>query len=59
MIFPAGSTNGSTQCINITTIDDEVLEGNETFTVYLAVNSSSVMLGNNEATVTILDNDCK
>ena len=56
-MFPAGSINGSTQCIDITITDDEVLEADETFTVTIDVTTPGVMEGNNMTTVTIIDND--
>ena len=56
-MFPAGSINGSTQCIDITITDDEVLEADETFTVTLTAMdppmTQGVMVENNQTTVTI------
>ena len=56
--FPAGVT---TVPFNITINDDNIFEENEDFT--LTINSSlptGVMVGNpGQATVTIVDNDCK
>ena len=60
LMFPAGSINGSTQCINITITDDEVLEADETFTVTLTVETTRVMEGNTMTEVVIMpDNDCE
>ena len=53
LMFPAGSINGSTQCINITITDDEVLEADETFTVTLTTTTPRVMVGTAQTTVTI------
>ena len=58
-MFPAGSINGSTQCINITITDDEVVEADETFAVTLTVETTRVMEGNAMTVVTISDNDCE
>ena len=49
------------QFVDVTINDDSVLEGNETFQGVLSLPSGSngVSLGDNMATVTILDNDRK
>ena len=56
--FPAGVTSVP---FNIPINDDNILEDNENFT--LTINSllpTGVMVGNlSQATVTIVDNDCK
>ena len=49
-MFPAGAINGSTQCIDITITDDDVFEGDETFTVTIY---PDVTEGNIKTTVTI------
>ena len=59
VIFSAGET---TAAFNVLITDDNILEGNENF--MLTINSSSlpsnVTVGDpGEATVTIVDNDCK
>ena len=33
VVFPEGSTSGHRQCINVTVLDDDVIEGTETFTL--------------------------
>ena len=45
-----------TVCVNITLLDDEALEGNQTFTVTLTTNPE-VELGNDVTTITITDDD--
>ena len=40
-------------------IDDDILEDNEALTVTLNASEIYVVLGNNETTVTIVDNDGK
>jgi hypothetical protein len=37
VVFPAGTSNGAMQCVNITITDDSAVEGDETFTVSLTV----------------------
>ena len=55
LTFPAESTD--MQCADITITDDDVFEGDETFTVTIDVTTPGVMQGNNMTTVTIVDND--
>ena len=58
VVFPAGTSNGDMQCIDVTIIDDSEMEGDETFTVALTTSSPVVMtLGNAVTTITITDND--
>ena len=59
LVFTAGSSNGSMQCVNVTIIDDMVVETNEIFTIRLdkSIASSVVALGNNVTGVTITDTD--
>ncbi len=50
----------SMMCINVTVIDDDKVEGNETFTISLSVNTTDVsytFVGPMQATVIIVDND--
>ncbi len=62
-MFPVGSVNGSTACINLTIIDDDTLEGIETLIVSLAIVNdagNNVNLGpSTTGTVTIEDNESK
>ena len=55
--FPTSSGNNAMQCLNVTITDDAALEGAETFTVTLTTADTVVMLGNNETTVSITDNE--
>ena len=57
LIFPTSSGNNDTQCLNVTITDDTALEGAETFIVTLTTADTLVMLGDNETTVTITDNE--
>ena len=55
LTFPAESTD--MQCADITITDDDVFEGDETFTVTIDVATFDVMEGNTMTTVTITEND--
>ena len=57
VVFPAGTSNGGRQCIDVPIIDDSEMEGDETFTVVLTTLSSAVILGNAVTIITITDND--
>ena len=57
LTFPMDATAGAAQCLVITLSgDDGVIERPETFPVTLTVITAGVMEGNNETTVTIIDN---
>ncbi len=56
VIFYSGSNN-STACVNITILDDNALELEQTFTVTLTTSDPDVLLGSDVTTVTITDND--
>ena len=56
MTFPSGS-NSSSICENVTIINDNVLEGEETFSIELTSMDTAVILGNNRTVITITDND--
>ena len=58
IVFLSGSTDGTSQCVHITIIDDIALEGNQTFTVTLMTSDPDVRLGNDVTVITIEDNDC-
>ena len=53
LTFSAGSADSATQCLDVTIINDDIFEGDETFTVGLTVATSDVMMGINRTTVTI------
>ena len=44
IIVQRGATSGSQSCVNITIIDDEVLEGDHSFTVFSSTASSWLMI---------------
>ena len=43
--------------MNITILEDDAVETNETFTVTLTTSDPDVMIGTNVTTVSIIDND--
>ena len=58
--FLPGSLSGSVACLNISITDDNTVEGDERFFVYLTVdNPLDTINGDNttQAEVTIVDND--
>ena len=56
--FLSGSTDSTSQCVNISVTDDAALEGNQTFTVTLTTSDPDVLLlGNDMTVITIEDND--
>jgi len=56
-IFTSGSMNNDTRCLNITIIDDNALEGVQSFTMMLTASDPDVVLGNDVMAMTIIDND--
>ena len=60
-MFASGSSDGTTECVNIMIVDDDALEGNQTFTVSLrtADTNDEVMVVANLTRITIIDDDSK
>ena len=60
-VFTAGSVEGQSLCVTVTTVDDSVVEGIETFVITLSTNSSNVTIGDRAGgvafTVNVYDND--
>lgn len=57
--FPAGMTSIS---FDVSIIDDNILEGNENFTLSIDLSSlpyGFIITNSTQATITIVDNDCK
>ena len=46
-------------CVNITIIDDDIVEDEETFSCVLSSNDSAVVFSPNTSVVTIIDDDSK
>ena len=57
LVFTAGTSIGTMQCLNVTINTTRTVEEDETFTVTLTTSSSVVELGNDVTTVVIMDND--
>ena len=57
LTFTANSNDGDTRCIDINILDDMTFEGDETFTVRLAITTPGVMEGNAMTTIIISDNE--
>ena len=49
--------NGATKCVNITILEDNALEGNQTFTIALTTIDSGIIIGRAATTIIIMDND--
>lgn len=56
MEFPVGSATGEMKCLNVSIIDDDVLEDTEAFLVVMNTSDPNVMIATN-ITVLISDND--
>ena len=63
LVFPAGVSEGDIQCINVTILHDEVVEGTETFMLRVSpVGESSLIVidpTRYEATLSIADDESK
>ena len=61
VVFPEGSTGGDIQCVNVTILDDDVLEGTESFTLRAsAVEPSSLIIidpSRSQTTISIADSE--
>ena len=57
--FLSGSEVNTTLCRDIIIIDDQELEGNETFSVHLSTNVADVIFLHAYVSIIILDNDSK
>ena len=53
------SSDGNTECLNVTIMDDNALEADQTFSVTLTTSEEDVGVVNGMTTVTITDNDSK
>lgn len=56
-VFPSGSTDGVSRCLDITILDDDAIEGNQTFNVTVTTLDPDVLLWAYVTTVTITGND--
>ena len=55
--FTSGSRNGTTRCIDINIVDNDIFEGNQYFIVKSTIRNPHVMLGVAVSNITILDYD--
>ena len=51
------ASNETSATVDVTILDDSIIESAETFTASLTTSESNVVIGEDTATVTILDND--
>ena len=57
LTFTARSSIGNTRCINIGIVDDNVFEEKETFSLRLLNIDPGIVLDDDVALITIIDND--
>ena len=58
--FPAGTNNGTIQTLLVSVVDDDFVEGTESFVLSGSVTSpAKFLLGRSMATITIMDNERK
>ena len=57
LVIPEGSSNGTVHCLDINIIDDDMLEGDETFNILWTTSEASVELINNITTIIIRDDE--
>ena len=57
IVFTLGSTDLTTKCVDIALVNDDALEGNQTFTVMLSTSDPDVIIRRNTTIITITDND--
>ena len=57
LTFANNSMAGDMECVNVTIIDDDALEIDETFTVTLTTSDFAVILDNDVTVITITDDD--
>ncbi len=57
IIFSSGLTDDDTKCVDISILDDDALEENQTFNMTLTTSDPDVMLGTDLTTIAIMDND--
>ncbi len=59
LTFSSGASDSDTECMNVTIMDDDALEADETFSVTLTTSDDDVNVVNSMTTVTITDIDSK
>ncbi len=56
-VFGVGSPDGTMLCVNITILDDNLIEGDELFTVRLTLITPTLSLGLGNTDITIMDDE--
>ena len=56
-LIKSGSRNGASACVDVTILDDAVLEESQNFALAMTTEHSFVKLGTNVTTISIIDND--
>lgn len=59
IMFLSGDSIGATECFNISTVDDNSLEVNETYLLSIETDTNGVEIINGVVVITIIDNDGK
>ena len=60
VMYGPGDTPGTAMsCVNVTIIDEDIVENDETFDIMLSSSDPRVTLGTNQATATITNDDRK
>ena len=59
LTFPAYSPIGTAKCVNITIIDDNITENNESFSIILEAPETINLFPNSSKEIVIIDNDSK
>ncbi len=59
LTFSSGASDSDTECMNVTIMDDDALEADQTFSVTLTTSDDDVNVVNSMTTVTITDIDSK
>ncbi len=59
LTFSSGASSDDTECMNVTIMDDDALEAEETFSVTLTESDNDVDAVDIITAVSITDNDCE
>jgi hypothetical protein len=57
LVFPAGAGNGAVRCIAIPIVDDDLIEGTESFAVKLLLMAFPATLDLGDTSITIIDDE--
>lgn len=59
LVFNSGDPVGTSRCANVTIIDDEIIEPEQSFLALLTSSDPVYIAPTQQAQVTIIDNDCE